>query len=112
MDTLPCPRCLFTDGAHAVGCPNGPTGTPDLPYRTPARARDASTLPDLVGRLAPDEPVFVLRGQDVLAPLAIQQYAEGLRRAGRDEQAAEVEQRGIDFLRWQAANRHRVKLPD
>ena len=76
------------------------------------KARTAGELADLMARLAPDVPVFVLIGPDLLAPLAIQQYAEGARRAGRDDMAAAVEQRGIEFLRWQAANRDRVKLPD
>jgi hypothetical protein len=99
--TGPCPECGHV-AWHVAGCSRAPGG----------KAANAEGLAHLAGRLAPDEPVFVLRGQDVLAPLAIQQYAEGLRRAGRESDAADVEQRGIEFLRWQAANRDRVKLPD
>jgi hypothetical protein len=58
------------------------------------------------------EPRFVLRAQDVLAPQCIAFYAELLRRHGDHEQAIEVETRGIEFLRWQARNRERVKMPD
>ena len=110
-DLAPCRVCGRVGGFHDPECP---VGLPDLPERgrKPTRATNAATLADLVGRLAPDEPVFVLIGRDLLAPLAIQQYAEGARRAGREDFAADVEARGIEFLRWQAANRGRVKLPD
>lgn len=63
-------------------------------------------------KLHDDEPWFALRGQDVLAPAAIQAYADYLHRVGREEQAREVEAIGIAFLRWQGANKDRVKLPD
>jgi hypothetical protein len=92
--------------------PGGHAGDHEWGPERRSRATNAATLADLVGRLAPDEPVFVLIGRDLLAPLAIQQYAEGARRAGREDFAADVEARGIEFLRWQAANRDRVKLPD
>ena len=105
----PCNLCAGVGGLHTPECPNGERRWVSGAGR---KAIDAATLADLVGRLTPDEPVFVLIGRDLLAPLAIQQYAEGARRAGREEFAADVEARGIEFLRWQAANRDRVKLPD
>lgn len=71
--------------------------------------RDLAELDDL---LAPDEPVFVLRAQDMLAPGVVQVYADALRKVGRPDHAADVEGVGIEFLRWQARNRDRVKLPD
>jgi hypothetical protein len=83
--------------------------------------------------LAPDEPYFVLRGQDVLAPHAVQVYAALLRAAAagaqelddRDhgvpvmerqlchdlrEQAEDAERIAAQMVVWQARNR--VKLPD
>lgn len=103
----PCP---------AVGC--GLLANHLGPHRlNPAEQAHATsskyaTLGDLEAKLAPGEPVFSVRGQDLLAPGVVQVYAEALRKVGRDDAAAQVEALGIEFLRWQAHNRDRVKLPD
>jgi hypothetical protein len=85
------------------------------------------------------EPVFLLRGQDVLAPVAIEMYANLLRAAaagfdrGEEEDwgallpdgrvdgtnenhlrdmAAQVSSFAAGMIAWQASNPDRVKLPD
>jgi hypothetical protein len=66
-----------------------------------------------------DEPVFLLRGQDLLAPRAIRAYAdqlyrEAVRRA--DDRLAGVadqcEELAEAMLNWQTDNPDRTKYPD
>lgn len=78
-----------------------------------------------------DEPIFVLRGKDLLAPAAIEGYANLLRAAsagvygGADNapegdwwgdqlrrMAQEVSNVAAEMIAWQATNPDRVKLPD
>lgn len=61
---------------------------------------------------ADDEPVFVIRGQDILAPQAVAHYAALARKLGLEHFAQEVEARAVELMRWQAANASRVKVPD
>lgn len=79
---------------------------------TPAPDDKYASLADLASKLHPDEPWFVVRAQDVIAPQAVAAYAGYLRTIGLDEQADQVEGLGIKFLRWQAENRALVKRPD
>lgn len=72
-------------------------------YATPAA---------LEARLAPDEPWFAIRGQDVLAPQALAAYAGLLRTLGETEQAQQVEGVAITMLRWQATHKDKLKVPD
>lgn len=66
----------------------------------------------VIGRLHEDEPVFVIRAGDLLAPQALAAYAELARKAGLDEHARGVEARAVQFLRWQSENRDLVRRPD
>lgn len=78
-----------------------------------------------------DEPIFVLRGKDILAPAAVEAYANLLRAASSgvyggadgeqsgDEWAAElngmaqqVSNVAAEMIAWQASHPARVKLPD
>jgi hypothetical protein len=83
-------------------------------------------------RLHPEEPWFTLRGQDILAPLAVTAYANLLRAAagglrhgdhvftGDDkevverlrEHAQEAEAIAAEMILWQSRNPGTVKLPD
>jgi hypothetical protein len=83
-------------------------------------------------RLHPEEPWFTLRAQDILAPLAVQQYANFLRAAaaglrhgddvftGRDvsranalqEHAQDAEAVAAEMVLWQTQHPDHVKLPD
>lgn len=58
-----------------------------------------------------DEPLFLFRAQDQLAPGAVWAYYENLKKLGLP-QAAAVEQQWLAMCQWQAAHRDRVKLPD
>lgn len=87
--------------------------------------------------LPADEPMFVLRGKDLLAPSAVESYANLLRAAayatavqtqeitGVDSREAtrlaadnlrnmarEVSNVAAEMIAWQASNPSRVKLPD
>jgi hypothetical protein len=66
-----------------------------------------------------DEPVFLLRGQDIFAPALILDWAKQLRLAGGDpEHARKVEDWAQKMIDWQKANpdkmlaKGRLKLPD
>lgn len=71
--------------------------------------------------LTPDEPLFLLRAQDVFAPATVDGYAALLRAAaamgGRDSDtlehmATDAENVAAGMRVWQAENAERVKLPD
>jgi hypothetical protein len=58
-----------------------------------------------------DEPLFLFRAQDQLAPGAVWAYYASLKKLGLP-QAAAVEQQWLAMCKWQAAHRDRVKFPD
>lgn len=65
------------------------------------KKRDGTTIPE-------DEPVFVLRAQDILAPVAVRMYAFLVQMAtGNSGQAREIEEFADSMMAW--PNR---KLPD
>lgn len=67
-----------------------------------------------------EEPVFLLRAQDILAPAAVETYANLLRAAAQGtaggfrtrllRQAEEVSSVGAGMIAWQSE--HGAKLPD
>lgn len=70
-----------------------------------------------------DEPLFLLRGQDALAPQAIEAYASLVRATASGKTDATAAQKLHDVADecqnvaaamqvWQAGNPDRVKLPD
>ena len=68
------------------------------------------------GCLAPtplDEPIFILRAQDILAPRVVVRWAHLADQAGspqaKVQAALELAKQMAD---WQANNQHRVKVPD
>ena len=81
-------------------------------------------------RLHPDEPWFTMRGQDMLAPYAVQEYASLVRTAaaagaiydeeGRQEfsvadlrrHADEADKVAAEMIGWQSSHPDYVKLPD
>ena len=62
--------------------------------------------------LKPGEPWFLLRGQDVLTPNAMRQYAFRVERLGKPEMAADIRLHADAVQEWQAANPQYVKEPD
>lgn len=59
-------------------------------------------------KAAPDEPIFVLRGQDKLAPTAVRIWAQLALKAGMSkEKFREAEQCALEMEKW-----HTRKIPD
>jgi len=65
------------------------------------------------GRVIPaDEPLFIIRAQDKLAPAAIRAYARLLREKKLTKGALAVGKYAREVEAWQKAHKERVKLPD
>ena len=66
-----------------------------------------------LGRAALDEPVFILRAQDILAPRVVVRWAHLAEQTGspHDKVGAAL-QVAKQMADWQANNQHRVKVPD
>ena len=62
--------------------------------------------------LKPGEPWFLLRGQDVLTPETMSDYALNLESIGKVEMAADVRRHAAAITAWQWANPQYVKEPD
>ena len=66
-----------------------------------------------LGRTALDEPVFILRAQDILAPRVVVRWAHLAEQAGSPQDkvrgALQLAKRMAD---WQVDNPQRVKVPD
>lgn len=68
-------------------------------------------IKDSEGLIPDDEPVFLLRGQDKLAPRLLLQWAAELRLSGGDPAMAEsAEAHAQRMISWQKS--HRCKTPD
>jgi len=73
--------------------------------------KDYNHIQDPAHKIPVTEPVFLLRGQDVLAPEIVKSYAHMLRcRYGEDEQAKQLEEHADKMIQWQ--RNHKVKIPD
>jgi len=73
--------------------------------------KDYDRIQDPENKIPNDEPVFLLRGQDILAPELLEIWANALLRNHGDPKMAEmVFQHAEKMKLWQA--RHTVKLPD
>lgn len=60
---------------------------------------------------APDEPVFILRAQDLVAPAAVRAWAEYARRAGTPEAKCKAAEKvAADMDAWRLVNGG--KVPD
>ena len=83
------------------------------------RADYNERIQDNANVIPADEPVFLLRGQDIFAPALILDWAKQLRLAGGDpEHARKVEDWAQEMINWQKANpdkmlaKGRLRLPD
>lgn len=63
-------------------------------------------------RIPSDEPLFIIRAQDKLAPAAIRAYARLLREKKLTKAATAVGKYAREVEAWQKAHKERVKLPD
>lgn len=72
---------------------------------------DYNRFQDPLGLVPEDEPVFLLRGQDKLAPELLHRWAGKLRlQGGNPEMARIVEEHAQAMIEWQKENGS--KLPD
>lgn len=63
---------------------------------------DYNRIQDPEGKIGEDEPVFLIRGQDVCAPAAIHAYADFAELAGADSAVCEATRRFAGYVkRWQ-----------
>jgi len=67
--------------------------------------------------LYPDEPIFILRAADAMAPWAILDWARSVVQSPdaskpQFDQAAQGYQVAMAMLEWQKLNKDKVKLPD
>jgi hypothetical protein len=67
-------------------------------------------ITDKDGKIPDDEPVFLLRGQDVHAPSTLRFYAKLLEETGNTEMAEELRNHARQMIVWQKSVR--VKQPD
>ena len=65
---------------------------------------------DKEGKIPEDEPVFLLRAQDVHAPSTLRHYAKLLEESGNMEMAEELRGHARQMVVWQKSVR--VHLPD
>jgi len=73
--------------------------------------KDYDHIQDPSGKIAADEPVFLLRAKDVLAPMCLILWAEELiTRGGDKEMAGMVADHAAKMIDWQEKNG--CKLPD
>jgi hypothetical protein len=65
------------------------------------------------GTIAPDEPVFVIRGRDMSAPDAIDAYASAAALHGADDELVSVVHERAEAMReWQRQHPDSLKVPD
>lgn len=68
---------------------------------------------EILTHLHPDEPVFILRAQDILATMSVKHYLTLVEMySPHSIQAEQVTDMVNDFIAWQHANPSKVKLPD
>jgi hypothetical protein len=67
-------------------------------------------ITDTAGKIPEDEPVFLLRAQDVYAPSTLRYYARLLEEDGNLEMAEELRVHARQMVVWQKSVR--VHLPD
>jgi len=68
-------------------------------------------IQDAAGKIPEDEPVFLLRGQDVLAPSLLLDWASRLRALGGDLELTDlVRVHAQRMIQWQQKNG--AKMPD
>jgi hypothetical protein len=76
-----------------------------------AREDYTERIQDSAGKIPEDEPVFLLRGQDALAPSLLLDWASRMRSLGGDPAMADlVRNQANRMIQWQ--NTHGCKIPD
>lgn len=72
---------------------------------------DYSHIQDPTGKIPAEEPVFLIRAQDVTAPLVVKYWAEQAERHGASEGIVKsAREQAMRMVDWQRINK--VKIPD
>lgn len=71
---------------------------------------DYDRIQDPAGKIAEDEPVFLLRAKDKLAPDTLRFWADGVEVTGNNELAEHIRAHADAMEKWQEKNG--CKLPD
>lgn len=69
------------------------------------------TKEEVISMYESDEPIFILRGQDIIAPDIIAQYVIRLMIDGKHTDASKVAQAEKQMRNWQRNNKGKVKTP-
>ncbi|MCK9435723.1 MAG: hypothetical protein M0Q12_00780 [Synergistaceae bacterium] len=73
--------------------------------------KDYNRIQDPEHKIPDDEPVFLIRGQDIVAPEVVRQWAFRARKAGAKELIVEAALQQAEAMeRWQRT--HLRKIPD
>ena len=73
--------------------------------------KDYDRIQDPAGKIPVDEPVFMLRAQDVIAPQVVEIWALAAHAAGADDDIVEHAYKHAQLMRkWQ--EEHGSKVPD
>ena len=75
----------------------------------------AYTIKDIdLSKYGPDEPVFILRAQDITAPTCVMEWMEGVSKGSPcvSEKLSDASSVVKAMLNWQRDNQERVKIPD
>lgn len=74
-----------------------------------ARADYQGRIIDQAGKIPEDEPVFLLRGQDLAAPEAVRAWAEENERLGGNHELSQSAREHADLMEaWQAEHTSKV----
>lgn len=74
---------------------------------------DYDRIQDPTGKIPENEPVFLLRGQDMCAPLAVLAWAAFVEQRGGSPEIIKAAKDQVEAMyRWQASRVGRVKIPD
>lgn len=72
---------------------------------------DYNRIQDPEGKIPEDEPVFLLRAQDVTAPAVVKWWCNLARQHGASENIIEAARSQVDeMIKWQ--KEHGMKIPD
>jgi hypothetical protein len=68
-----------------------------------------------LGKARPDEPVFIIVGDDITMPRVLEFWAEEVKRLRggvETDKTTRARHEAVDIRDWQARHEHNVKIPD
>ncbi len=75
--------------------------------------KDYDRIQDPENKIPEDEPVFLLRAQDKVAPMVVEIWSLAAELSGASEDIVEAAFEHADLMRvWQSKNPTKVKVPD